>query len=82
MPRESGYWFPAKRYGWGWGIPSRWQGWAVLIAYLALLGVVTLLFPPHREPFTFALLVIATTLVLVAVCWVTGEPPGWRWGKK
>jgi hypothetical protein len=20
-------WFPAKRYGWGWGLPCCWQGW-------------------------------------------------------
>lgn len=29
------YWFPAKRYGWGWGFPSAWQGRVVLLAYLA-----------------------------------------------
>lgn len=23
-------WFPAKRYGWGWGLPVTWQGWVVL----------------------------------------------------
>ena len=31
------YWFPAKRYGWGWGPPSAWQGWAVLVTYLVLV---------------------------------------------
>ena len=31
------YWFPAKRYGWGWGPPATWQGWAVLILWLAVL---------------------------------------------
>jgi hypothetical protein len=29
MQTERKYWFPAKRYGWGWGIPSSWQGWLV-----------------------------------------------------
>ena len=33
------YWFPAKRYGWGWGLPSRWQGWVVLAIYAVLLVV-------------------------------------------
>jgi len=23
-------WFPAKRYGWGWGFPICWQVWVVL----------------------------------------------------
>jgi hypothetical protein len=27
MQPQHRYWFPAKRYGWGWGIPSTWQGW-------------------------------------------------------
>ncbi len=42
-PREK-YWFPAKRFGWGWGFPTCWQGWAVFAAYFVvfLLGVVFL----------------------------------------
>jgi hypothetical protein len=81
MARENEYWFRAKRYGWGWGLPIRWQGWAVFVAYFALVGLAVLLFRPHQEPFTFALVVTALSLVLVAVCWLTGEPPRWRWGK-
>jgi len=28
MQTEPEYWFPAKRYGWGWGIPRRGKaGW-------------------------------------------------------
>ena len=38
MPPESEYWFRAKKYGWGWGLPLKWQGWAVLIAFFALLA--------------------------------------------
>jgi len=29
------FWFPAKRFGWGWGPPTKWRGWAVLAASLA-----------------------------------------------
>ncbi len=81
MPNEHKYWFPAKRYGWGWGIPTCWQGWAVLAAYFALIGLAALFSRPDREPFSFALLVTVASLVLVAVCWFKGEPPRWRWGK-
>jgi hypothetical protein len=35
--QDKSYWFPAKRYGWGWGVPLCWQGWAVLAAYLAVI---------------------------------------------
>jgi len=53
----------------------------VLVAYFALLGLAALLSCPDREPFTFVFLFTALSLVLVAVCWVKGEPPRWRWGK-
>ena len=29
-------WFPAKTYGYGWGLPKVWQGWAVLLGLLVL----------------------------------------------
>jgi hypothetical protein len=31
MPDPPRYWFPAKTYGWGWGLPSTWEGWLVLV---------------------------------------------------
>jgi len=30
-------WFPTKRYGYGWGLPIRWQGWIVLLSYVILV---------------------------------------------
>jgi hypothetical protein len=44
MP-PSPYWFPAKSYGWGWGPPTCWQRWAVLVAVLPLRQVMQ---APHR----------------------------------
>jgi hypothetical protein len=49
MQNERKYWFPAKRCGYGWGIPSSWQGWLVLAVFVALLGVGSFLFPPHAK---------------------------------
>jgi hypothetical protein len=76
------YWFPAKRYGWGWSLPTAWQGWAVLAAFAVLLviGAVVLL-PSHRHR-TFVVYSSLLSLLLVAVCWAKGEPPKWRWGEK
>jgi hypothetical protein len=37
MDQRGEYWFPAKRYGWGWGPPRVWQGWVVLAIFFALL---------------------------------------------
>jgi hypothetical protein len=50
-PDQPRYWFPAKRYGWGWGLPSTWEGWVVLAVYLALLVALCVLVPAHRHPY-------------------------------
>jgi hypothetical protein len=74
------YWFPAKRYGWGWGFPSAWQGRVVLLAYLALvLGGIPFIQASQGSAVYIAYLLVLT-VILVAICWLTGEPPGWRDG--
>jgi hypothetical protein len=45
---RSQYWFPAKRYGWGWGFLCAWQGWLVFAAFLALIIAGIFLFPPAK----------------------------------
>jgi len=82
MPVEPKYWFPAKRYGWGWGLPSAWQGWVVLLVFSGLLAWGTMLFPPHRNLPAFLAWTGALTAMLVAICWLKGEPPKWRWGRQ
>ncbi len=76
------YWFPAKRYGWGWGLPSVWQGWVVMtvFAILVLLGAVMLL--PTYGSLVFVAYAVCLCLGLVVVCWVKGEPPSWRSGRR
>ncbi len=75
-------WFPAKRYGWGWGPPVTWQGWLVLFGYLALSVLGAVFFFPPRQPYAFAAYEIALTCILIIICWLKGEPPKWRWGDK
>lgn len=81
MPDRS-CWFPAKRYGWGWGMPTCWQGWAVIAVYLVLLVGAIVAIRPERQPVHFVLAVMGLSAALVAVCWLKGEPPRWRWGDK
>jgi len=82
VPAEQTYWFPAKRYGWGWGLPTAWQGWFVIAAFACLVfgGAVVLL--PGYGPAAFVAYSVLLCLILVAICWLKGEPPRWRWGDK
>jgi hypothetical protein len=73
-------WFYAKKYGWGWGLPACWQGWVVLVAYLTLLVGGVFVFPPDRALPLYLLYTVVLTALLVAVCWLKGETPRWRWG--
>lgn len=75
---EKRYWFAAKRYGWGWGLPLTWQGWAVLLGYFVLLAAGPLFGLAVRHPFAFGGYALLLTAALFAICWRTGEPPRWR----
>jgi hypothetical protein len=79
MHTERKYWFPAKRYGWGWGMPSTWQGWLVLAAFVVLVFAGSSLFPPGTELGRYLIYVAVLCGLLVGVCWLKGEPPHWRW---
>ena len=74
------YWFPAKRYGWGWGLPSVWQGWVTLIIYIGLIAAGAFIFQPGEELDLYISLTVVLTLILLVICWIKGEPPRWRWG--
>ena len=81
MNNKPVYWFPAKRFGWGWGLPTTWQGWAVLLGYFVLLTVVRLAFAPDKSFIAFLAGVLGLTIALVGICLFKGEPPRWRWGR-
>jgi len=80
MQNERGYWFPAKRYGWGWGLPVRWQGWVVLVAFVALLVGGSIVLRPAKALTFYLVYVVVLCALLTLVCWLKGEPPRWRWG--
>jgi hypothetical protein len=76
------HWFPSKRYGWGWGPPRSWQGWLVLAVFFALLAVGAILLVPAQQPLCFVAYAAILSVGLIAVCYMKGEPPRWRWGRK
>jgi hypothetical protein len=75
------YWFPAKKYGWGWGLPCCWQGWLVYAVWLAFLCGGGIFLAPH-SPGLFKVYVVVLGIALIIVCFVKGEKPRWRWGEK
>ncbi|HTK39211.1 MAG TPA: hypothetical protein VL325_12015 [Pyrinomonadaceae bacterium] len=74
------YWFPAKRYGWGWGVPHTWQGWCALLLYVLAVCFAIFILDPAEHPFRFFASLFASTSLFIAICWIKGEPPRWRWG--
>ena len=75
-------WFPAKTYGWGWGLPLCWQGWVVMGVYLAAMAAILAALPGPKHIHAKLACVFGLSLLLVAICWWKGEKPEWRWGEK
>jgi uncharacterized membrane protein len=64
------YWFPVKRYGWGWGL------------YFASIYLGIRYLDPRDNVGGFLLVLAIATVVLIAVCAWKGEKPlAWRWGE-
>ncbi len=82
-------WFRAKRFGWGWR-PVTWQGWLVTAAYIAGIIVIAQHAVVITETSTsttktflwnyFPSLIILT-IVMIWICYKTGEKLKWRWGQ-
>ena len=74
-PRSTA-WFRARTsLGVGWGLPLRWQGWAVIAIWLAGLIGSSVLLPIH--PAAFIGFVVGWSALLVLICWWKGEPARW-----
>ncbi len=82
MNETEKYWFQAKSYGWGWGLPLTWQGWVVYGTFGLLLVGANLFFPPASSPWAFSMCVLVLSAAVVGICYAKGEPPKWRWGAK
>jgi hypothetical protein len=78
---ENNYWFRAKRYGWGWGLPITRQGWVVFVVWFVIFVSAMRYFIP-RGPAVFLVFTLVMSLLLLAICYKKGEPPRWRWGDR
>jgi hypothetical protein len=50
------YWFPAKRYGLGWGPPLARQGWIFLISWMLILPLGIRFLTPGNKTMRWGLL--------------------------
>jgi hypothetical protein len=72
------YWFRAKRYGLGWGLPLAWQGWMFFLAWLFPIPLGLLFIGSSSKAGSWAFLAIMVTL-LTPICYLRGDPRGRRW---
>jgi hypothetical protein len=69
-------WFAPKRYGYGSGLPISWQGWAVMLGFMAYVFADALLFA--TQPLVLIAVLIPAIAVLVVITARTTRG-GWRW---
>ena len=83
-PNQNKIWFPAKKYGWGWGFPNTWQGCVALAIWMILFfGGLYLIIQYVVSGLWWAVLYFFfMIIVLFVMCLLKGEPPRWRWGDK
>ena len=77
---EKSPWFRAKRFGYGAGLPFKWQGWLTLAVYLLAMTGLGLLADNDKAIPTFvtvALMLIVTGIFVVIVR--NHTEGGWKW---
>lgn len=78
---ENREWFAAKRYSYGAGLPIAWQGWALLLGFIALV-IAAGLFIPYTLIGYISAIVILTIPFLIITARTTRGGWRWRWGKE
>lgn len=76
LPKEAA-WFHTKKYGYGWGLPKKKEGWILLIGYLVLMATSRFI-SVNSVWLTISTLIL--TLLFVLIVYRKGEKPRWRWG--
>ena len=82
-------WFKARAFGSGW-TPVTAEGWIVIIAFLVLVLAGTGVFiyelragaNARSTHLLFVGWIGLLSGLLILICWLTGERPRWRWGRR
>ena len=77
-------WFRVKAYGYGAGLPCRWQGWVAIAIYALVLAAAISVATPYARsyPAAYVAAIAVPTAVLIFVArWKSNAPWRWRWGE-
>jgi hypothetical protein len=86
MPDPRTPWFRPKSYGWG-AYPITWQGWVMVVAYVAALLVLGMLTfkQEHTQPWIWAVFVAGVTVLTLGLIVISRRRTEgdwrWRWGE-
>jgi hypothetical protein len=73
---DKGPWFRAKRFGYGAGLPFKWQGWVLFIAHMAL--IIGLAFMLGDRPIIFVPLMLLVAIAPMPI-YAARTEGGWKW---
>lgn len=77
MMDEDDVWFEQKRFGYGAGLPVKWQGWALLLGFIAVIVGLNA-FLRDRHPALLVAIILLTTVPVVVIA-ARHTRGGWRW---
>jgi hypothetical protein len=73
---DQGAWFRAKKFGYGAGLPFKWQGWTLLLSHMAMIIGVALLLKDN--PLIFVPLAFLIALAPMPI-YAARTEGGWKW---
>jgi hypothetical protein len=69
-------WFRAKRFGYGAGLPCKWQGWVLLTGHMAL--IIGLAFMLEGRPLIMVPLILLIAFAPMPI-YAARTEGGWKW---
>jgi hypothetical protein len=73
---DKGPWFRAKKFGYGAGLPFKWQGWALLAAHVGV--IMGLAFALQDRPLLMLPLVLIAAFAPMPI-YAARTEGGWKW---
>lgn len=77
---ESGDWFAPKRYGYGAGLPIKWQGWVLIASFIGVIVGLKQLQQDlaGREGWLPEVMMLAALVLFILIA-ARKTRGGWRW---